>query len=435
MKHFLVPILSIGMLHAQQFPTFSDTLQNGLIVIACEKPGNGIAEFEVWYKTGSKDETDGIRGMAHMFEHMMFRGSKNFPGDGDVFLKAIEDLGGNVNAYTDFDRAVYHETVPVQTLNTVFAMEADRMENLTLNQNVLDVEREVVGEELRNGQNNWFQKMANESHSLLYPEGHPYAVDVIGYLPEILQFTVKQCQDFYDKYYSPNNAFLIVVGDVKHEEIFQQAENTFGKITKQLPAHVMNNIPTLDSFKLRAVDLPVDLPVQIYNYIIPSPAANSADAAAFNFFKSLVFIGQHSILQSRLINREHAVYGILDYTEGDRLYPYQSTIAFVMPATVGNAKVKKIVAMEIESIIEEGIDTDDLNTFLNNLRSNQLMTQYDVSAIAGEIGLAQFYHQDYRLAFHLADVYEKISSQQLQAVAAKYFSPEKIQVINVKPSW
>src|SRR5437868_3484984 len=112
------------------YPTYSKTLSNGLKVIVCEKTDNNIVEVEVWYRTGSKDEWDGVRGMAHMFEHMMFRGSKNYPGEGDVFIDSLDSFGGQVNAYTTFDRTVYHETIPSAKLQNVLAMEADRMSNL-----------------------------------------------------------------------------------------------------------------------------------------------------------------------------------------------------------------------------------------------------------------------------------------------------------------
>ena len=174
---------------AYDYPTSSKTLSNGLKIIVCEKPGGSMTEVQLWYKTGSKDEVEGIRGMAHMFEHMMFRGSKNYMGEGDVFIDSMETIGANVNAYTSFDRTVYHENIPNEKLEMVLKMEADRMENLVLSQNTLDVERQVVGEELRNGQNNWFQRMHDDVYDHLYPDGHPYRVDVIGYLPQILAFT------------------------------------------------------------------------------------------------------------------------------------------------------------------------------------------------------------------------------------------------------
>ncbi|HWY37352.1 MAG TPA: insulinase family protein, partial [Bacteroidia bacterium] len=140
-KFLIVLTLCVSLMKAQDYPTRSTVLDNGLKVVVCEKNTNAMAEVEVWYRVGSKDEWDGVRGMAHMFEHMMFRGSKNFNGEGDIYIKLLEKMGGNVNAYTTFDRTVYHEEVLSQNVEKVFEMEADRMANLVLSHKVLDTER------------------------------------------------------------------------------------------------------------------------------------------------------------------------------------------------------------------------------------------------------------------------------------------------------
>ena len=114
---------------AFDYPVYSKTLSNGLKVIVCEKPGNGMVQVEIWYRTGSKDETDGIRGMAHMFEHMMFRGSKNYPGEGDVFIDSINSFGGEVNAETSHDWTVYFESIPSGKLKMYWTWKLTRMNN------------------------------------------------------------------------------------------------------------------------------------------------------------------------------------------------------------------------------------------------------------------------------------------------------------------
>src|SRR5438045_3688678 len=129
---FSLACLYVLSARAGDYPIKSTVLDNGLKVIVCEKNTNPMVEMEVWYRVGSKDEWDGIRGMAHMFEHMMFRGSKNFSGEGDIYIKLLDKMGGNVNAYTTFDRTVYHEEVLSQNIEKVFEMEADRMANLLL---------------------------------------------------------------------------------------------------------------------------------------------------------------------------------------------------------------------------------------------------------------------------------------------------------------
>ena len=255
--------------YAINFPVKVKILNNGLKVIVCEMPTRGFVQSEVWYRVGSNKEKPGIRGIAHMFEHMMFRGSKKFPGS---LIDKFEKSGiTQFNAYTSFDRTVFYEYTPVNYLDSIFDLESDRMANLILNQDVLNTEREVVAEEYSNGMNNWYQRMNYNRYKTLYPVGHPYEVDVIGEYNDILSFTVEQCNDFYNSYYSPNNAFLVVVGDIKSETVFALAEKFFCPITKQLNVANKTDIPDIYKNKIKVNDIGIDFPVQIYSFVFPIP--------------------------------------------------------------------------------------------------------------------------------------------------------------------
>jgi len=307
-KQFLIALafFAFAKSYAFDYPTFTTTLKNGLKVIVCEKPGNDFVETEVWYRTGSKDEQPGIRGMAHMFEHMMFRGTKKYPAD--AVFENVKAVGGECNAYTTFDRTVYHEYVPVSALEKMIDIESDRMANLVVTQEILNTEREVVGQELRNGLSNWYQKMSSDRYPLLYPKGHPYEVDVIGNLDEITKFTSEQCMQFYDNYYSPNNAFLVIVGNVKHDDVFKLAEKYYGPITKQLEIKVRKDIPSLDTSKLKATDMPLNFPVQIYAYTFPRVSSTDPDFFPMIMFTELMFTAPNSILNNRLVKKDQSVY-------------------------------------------------------------------------------------------------------------------------------
>ncbi len=417
------------------YPTFTQTLTNGLKVVVCEKKDNPLVECEVWYRTGSKDEWDGVRGMAHMFEHMMFRGSRNYPGDGDVFIDSLESFGGQVNAYTTFDRTVYHETIPADKLMNVLKMEADRMGNLTLSQQTLDVERQVVGQELRNGQSNWFQRMQNQVYDHLYPEGHPYRVDVIGYLPQIVNFTTTQCQSFYDKFYAPNNAVLVLVGNVDHADAFAKAQEAFGPITKQLPPPPPVLAPDLYSDTLHQQEYSVDFPVQIYGYIIPKPAATDSDFFAFLLLKDLLFDNENSLLRTKLIDSLQLVYALQNGSDDWSLYPNLCQEYFIMPAAPGNVKVKKIIAAEINNILDDGIDETRIADYLDNLKARELKAAYNVENIASQLGMAEMYFHDFNQYARMREKMETLHSADLQRVAKKYFDPARLRVVNIKPSY
>lgn len=414
------------------YPVHSKTLGNGLKIIVCEKNTTPMVQIEVWYRVGSKDEWDGIRGMAHLFEHMMFRGSKKFNGKNSPD-KIMERLGGQMNAYTTYDRTVYHEEVPADSIKTLIAMEADRMENLVLDQKLLDTEREVVGEELRLGQNRWYNRMHQSRYALLYPDKHPYKVDVIGYLEEITAFTTQQCQDFYDKYYSPNNAFVILTGNVKAANIFALCETYFGGIKKQLPTNLKKAEPDIFNHVIQTEEMTVDFPVQIYSYVIPSPAFGHKDYYAFNLFSELLFSSSNSLLKRRLVDKNLA-YDILGSQDLSRMYNAYTVYDIVMQAGVGNAKVMKEVEREINQVLNEGVDEADLKAFLSNMDRQIVFEAYSNSQISGQLGLAEYYHLDHNKYGELERQYRKVSIQDLAHIAETYFNPAKMKIINIKPT-
>ena len=417
---------------AIDYPMKSTILTNGLKVIVCEKNTNAMAEVQVWYRVGSKDEWNGIRGMAHMFEHMMFRGSKNFNGEGDVYIKLLEKMGGTVNAYTTFDRTVYHEEVESKNVEKVFEMEADRMSNLLLTQKVLDTEREVVGEELRLGQNNWLNRMAEDNYKHYYPKGHPYEVNVIGNLSEIVSFTTKQCQDFYDKFYSPNNAFIVVTGNVKAEDVFAYAKKYFEPIKKQLPVNVKKTEPDIFNYAIDIDEVTVDFPVQIYSYIIPSPAFGHKDYYAFNLLSELLFTNGNSIFNTSIVQANLA-YFIESAQDISRMYANYSTYNIIMQAAMGNAKVKKIISKEINEIINEGIEQELIDNYLHNLEAKKTFDNYSNQSISNQLGFAEYYYNDFSKYNATIEAYKKIKPDDLKQIAQTYFNPEKVKVINCKP--
>ena len=431
----LITFLSFALKNfAIDFPIKSFTLPNGLKVIVCEKNTSPMVQMEVWYRVGSKDEWDGVRGMAHMFEHMMFRGSKKFSGEGDVYIHEMEKLGATLNAYTTFDRTVYFQELPKEHIETVFAMESDRMENLILDQKVLDTEREVVGEELRLGENNWYRKMVADRYPHLYPSEHPYKVDVIGFLDEITKFTTKQCQDFYDKYYSPNNAYLVIVGDVKAEQMFGFASKYFGSIKKQLPLNTKKIEPDIFTFTPTVEEMQIDYPVQIYTYAIASPAVGTTDYYGFNLLRDLLFNNSNSILNNSLIEKGNLAYQIVPQTDDSRLYSNISTFDIVMQAQMGNAKVKKVISKEIYDIINEGIDQVLIDNYAKNLEVNQTFQNFSNQAIADKLGFSEYYFMDYKKYNQTLETYKTIKAEQLTDICKKYFNPENFKVINTKPA-
>ena len=418
---------------AFDYPSFSTTLKNGLKVIVCEKPGNDFVETEVWYRVGSKDEVPGIRGMAHMFEHMMFRGTKKYPGD--AVFENVKAAGGSCNAYTTFDRTVYHEYVPVTALEQMIDIESDRMQGLIVTQEILNTERQVVGQELRNGLSDWYSKMSSDRYPLLYPGGHPYEVDVIGNLDEITNFTSEQCMTFYNNYYSPNNAFLVIVGNVKHDDVFKLAEKYYGPITKQLDIKPRSDVPDIFSSKLKGTEMPLNFPVQIYSYTYPRVATSHPDFFALNMFVQMMFTDPNSILNNRLVKKDQSVYVINPGNDDWSLYTNMGVLDLIMSASPGNVKVKKAIREELNKVATDGISQEMINKFIRSKESQDIFASYDANSVANELGIAEYHFKDYNLAYKMSDNNKKVRPDDLKRIAATYFTEEKIQVINIKPEY
>jgi zinc protease len=413
-------------------PSTSKTLKNGLKVIVCEKPGNDYVYLQVWYRTGSKDEVPGIRGMAHMFEHMMFRGTTKYPGD--ALEKNLEKAGGNFNASTHNDFTEYHEYIPKSALELGMDMEADRMANLKVTQEVLNTERQVVGEEFRNWMNDWNRRMALNEYKVLYPDGHPYTVNTIGNLDEITAFTAAQCMAFYNNYYSPNNAYVIVTGNVKSEDVFTLAEKYFGPLTKQLNLKARENLPDLVKSAPKKDEMPLDQMLQVYSYAIPFPAISTKDYFALNMLTDMVFLNENSILNNRLVKKGHQVFAIVSDEETRfYLYPSIQTFNFYMSASPGNLKVKKAVKDELAKIKTEGIPKSSIDNYITSEESREIQGNYSSEAISWELGEAELYFNDYHKAYAMIDEYRKVSPDDLKRVASTYFADDRLHVINIKP--
>ena len=419
--------------YAQDYPVKVKVLKNGLKVIVCEMPTHGFVQSEIWYNVGSKDEKPGIRGIAHMCEHMMFRGSKKYPGS---LIKRIEQSGiTEFNAYTSYDRTVYYEYAPVSYLDTIFDMESDRMANLVINQEVLNTERQVVAEEYSNGKNNWYQRMNYERYKALYPAGHPYEVDVIGDYNDIIAFTEEELETFYNSFYSPNNAFMVVAGDIKTDEVFALAEKYFGGITKQLDIKKKNDVPDIYTNKIKQNEMGIDFPIQIYTFVYPIPETGSKDSKALSMLMSLLFTDQNSIINERIVNKEKLAYGLNSNGAEEMTYSNIGTLDVFMSPMPGNVKVKKEIREEINKVIASGIPQEKIDKYIKAYESSYLLAEYEPSSVAYRLGQAEFFYHDPMMASKQIEEYKKITSADLQAAAAKYLSEEELQFINIKPSF
>lgn len=414
--------------NAQMAQSF--VLKNGLKVIVRPKKGSPVATMQVWYRVGSWNEREGIRGIAHLFEHMMFRGSGRFGPE--EHSRLIQKVGGYDNAFTAEDMTAYHQTLPAKHLELPFELEADRMRNLKLDAAVLNTEREVVKEEFRQSLNNPFSRAFMEFRKKLFP-GHPYAWTPLGDMEDLDKINLQDCLDFYQTYYAPNNAVLIVSGDVTVDEVRRLAEKHFGKLE---PSEKIRNAPAAGwtapkiSEKRIALRLDLELPVVTLAYHIP-PAAH-VDIPALEMLTSILSDGESSRLYRSMVRESKLAVHAMGHT----LLQKDPGLYGVGAAYLPNRRTAQVEAKlrgEVSRVVREGVTPEELQKAVNQTLAGDIFGAYSADHLAHGLGEAELLEGDFRRFETVLARYRALTPEDIQKAAAKYLSPEQEIVLVAEP--
>lgn len=342
---------------AEVFNPTSFTLANGLQVIVAPNHLAPVVSQMVWYKVGSSDETPGKTGLAHYLEHLMFRGTSNVaPGE---FSKLIAAQGGNDNAFTSWDYTAYHETVAADRLPMIMGLEADRMRNLRITAETARPELRVVSSERQQRTDNDPHGRFHEAvrHTLL--PHHPYGTPVIGWRKEIEKLSVADAEAFYRRHYAPNNAVVIISGDVEPETVMRLAASIYGPIPKAEIAErrAVPPAPMPLKDRLRRVDPGVDLAQIEIEAAVPSYATQKGrEAYAYEVLAEILDSGEVGILYRHLAQDKGLASGVnVSYdpdSRGDSLF---SIAASPTPGTRPKA-LEKALKDELARLAEQGVE-------------------------------------------------------------------------------
>jgi zinc protease len=259
--------------------TFQFSLPNGMQVLVIPDHRAPVVTQMLWFKVGAVDDPPGISGVAHFFEHMMFRGTKQTPGD--LFSQTVAKNGGEDNAFTTHDYTAFYEQIAVDRLKLAMGLEADRMVNLDLSESNVGTERDVVLEERRMRVENNPQALMGEQMEAALHMSHPYGRPVLGWAEEVRRIDKMSAQDFYKHHYAPNNAALIVAGDVTPEQIRVMAQAEFGKVAARplQPRSEFSEPPRLTETRMTLVRPDIQVPLFQRIYRVPSYAQASPGQA------------------------------------------------------------------------------------------------------------------------------------------------------------
>ncbi len=408
----------------------STQLGNGLKVIVYEDHSAAIASVHLWYRAGSRNEVMGKRGLAHLVEHMMFKGSKSVGPEDHV--RQIDQVGGIANAFTREDVTGYFQTLPSDKLELAFKLEAERMQNLVLTEDKLKAEREVVKEEHRLLlQNQPIGIVLTKFREVAF-KGTSYAWTAAGDMSDLDSVTANDLEIFYKQYYAPNNAILIVAGDVKNNEIFALAKKYFGDIPKNenVPASIPIQLATQSDIQEEALTLPVQLPIILGGYRLPE--AKNPDLPALEVAGTILSAGGSARLRQKLVHDQK----IAIQAAGIPLV-YRDVGVFIAAAFYTDDKnpqeVKEALLSEIEKLKTDTIDETELQKAKNQLTAGQVFAQDPLAGVAQAIGQAEIFYGDYHEFSKAASRYTSVTAEQIRAVANKYFNRKNLTIVVLTP--
>ena len=409
-------------------PPATFTLANGLEVVVIPDHRTPVVTQMIWYKVGSADETPGKSGLAHFLEHLMFKGTAKHPAG--EFSQTVLRIGGNENAFTSADYTGYFQRVPREQLGSMMEFEADRMTGLVLrDENVLP-ERDVVLEEFNmRVANNPEARLTEQIMAALYLN-HPYGRPVIGWHQEIEKLDREDALAFYKRFYAPNNAILVIAGDVDADEVRPMAERTFGPVAPQ-PAIPVRRIRPQEPEPAapRTVTLSdprVEQPGLRRYYLVPSAATAAAgESAALDVLAQLMGGGSNSYLYRRLvIDRPLAVNASAAY-QGTSLDATQFVISASPRPGVTFAQIEQVIDDVIADIQENGIRSEDLERVKTQLIAETVYAQDNQAT------LARWYGGAMTTGLRIEDIrnwperIRAVTAEQVRGVVQKWFDKNR----------
>ncbi|QIC62657.1 insulinase family protein [Acinetobacter schindleri] len=414
--------------------TFETTLKNGLKVIIREDHRAPMVMTQIWYKVGSADESGNTLGISHVLEHMMFKGTSKVPND--EFTRISRIYGGSINAATFTNYTNYYQLYPKAYFPMALELEADRMSNLLLRQQDFEPEIKVVMEERRQRTEDNPRSRAFERFKWIsYPTSH-YRQPVIGHMKTLNNIQLNDVKQWYKTWYTPNNAILVIVGDVESEQALLQVQKYFAD-TPSRATPQRNDVLEFEHLGYRHMEINTDVQVpnlyMTWNVKSLASAINPQDAYALTIIRSLLDSGISSRLQDRLVRDRKLLTSVSvsydPYNRGDSLFSISA-----LPANgVSFEDAQKAIQTEVDALKTEDIPKHELERITTRFVSNLIYNQDSIAGQAKMIGNLEVNGLSYRLMDELPKYYENVSMSDIQRVANSYFIRENLSTLYLAP--
>ncbi len=405
------------------------TLANGLQVVFLEDHSTPIVHLALWYHVGSKDEKPGRTGFAHLFEHMMFKGSRNVRPD--QHPSWITSVGGQANAFTDEDSTVYWETVPAQYLPLILWLEADRMASLEVTEDKFLNEREVVQEERRmRFENQPFGRLPEIIFDKAF-EVHPYKHQTIGSMADLQAASIADIKGFHSTYYVPNNATLVLVGAFDTKQAQALVEQYLGRVPAGKP--VPRDIPKEPAHEKESrftVTESWPLPAVVVSYHITHDG--HPDAYPLHILAKILSDGDSSRIYRALVYEKQmavAAFGEAKLIEHPNLF---YAVAVVAPGRRPDDVQKELLA-QLDRIKAEGVTAEEVNRAKRQFARDYILGRESVQQKALHLAHAVVIHNDIKTADGEFDLFQNVTLADVQRVAKTYFTPQSRMLLTIMP--
>jgi zinc protease len=433
----IVALATIAPLHAHAATPskiVESELPNGMRIIVKRDTRAPVAVCMVWYKVGSVDEVSGVTGVAHVLEHMMFKGTKAVPAG--EFSRVISEAGGRDNAFTTRDYTGYFQTLHKSQLPLALKLEADRMVNLVLSREEFEKEIRVVMEERRWRTDDRPRSLTYEQLSAAALKAHPYRNPVIGWMDDLENMRVEDARAFYERWYAPNNATLVVVGDVTPEEVFKLARQHFGSIPrKTLPERRITEEPAQLGPQQLTVKAPAELPYVMMAYRAPKLRDPEKDWEPYALeMLAGVLDGNEAARLNRVLVRSERI-----ATSADASYDGvgRGPGMFYLSATPVQGKtaqeVEQALRREIQRLVKEGVTDEELARVKSQVVAAHVFERDSMFFQARQIGALTMADLPYTLIDLFVEKLKTVTGEQVREVARKYLVDDGLTVAYLDP--
>ncbi|MFI4962224.1 MAG: M16 family metallopeptidase [Legionellales bacterium] len=410
-------------------------LTNGLKILVKEDHRAPIALSMIWYNIGSADEPGGITGVSHAIEHMMFKGTKKYPMG--IFSQTIAAQGGQANAFTNNDYTAFFEKIDASRIDTAFELEADRMNNLLLDANEFSKEIKVIQEERRlrtdnNPQALAFERFLATAH-LIAPYNHP----VIGWMSDLQHMQVQDLKKWYQSYYAPNNATLVVVGDVVPEKIRALAEHYFGSLpAKPLIERKQQQEPPALGAKSVSISAPAQLPMLLIGYTVPSvkTATKRWEPYALELITGILDAGESARFAKNLIRGSQVATGAQASYNLYSRYPTQFIVYGAPSQKRPIQELEKSLINELEALKSTPIQEKELQRIKNQIIAQKTYEEDSIFGQAMELGLLETVGIGWQSSTDYVNAINSVTAEQIQKTAQAYFQEKNKTQAQLNPA-